>query len=181
MPDAPGRLYDNMNEEKCFGLGPGRLYIAPVSIPEEELFTMPWYAGPTKDGVTLSYCAKVHEITDYFGTLVRSVRYGERIRLEGKLSRIYPGAICRAVGAPFYGGEIPLGALSDAGRCAQVRVGILCTLPEGAGGGDMRFVMRASASSGAILALSAQRDSSVAFSLTAETDGAGMTGRLVFQ
>lgn len=170
-----------MNEEKCFGLGPGRLYIAPVSVPEEEVFTIPWYAGPTKDGVTLSYCAKVHEITDYFGTLVRSVRYGERIRLEGKLSRIYPGAICRAVGAPVGEGVIPLGAVCGAGRCAQVRVGILCTLPEGAGGGEMRFLMRASAASGAILALSAQRDSAVAFTLSAESDGAGMTGRLVFQ
>lgn len=169
-----------MNEEKCFGLGPGRLYIAPVSVPESEVFSVPWYAGPTKDGVTLSYSAKIHEITDYYGALARSIRYGERVRVEGRLSRIYPSAVCRAVGAPFSAGTIAFGAVSDAGRLAQVRVGLLCALPEACGGGEMRFLMRASASSGAILALSAQRDSAISFSLTAETDDAGFSGRLVF-
>lgn len=168
-----------MKEEKCFGLGPGRLYIAPVGVGEEELFTMPWYAGPTKDGMTLSYCAKIHDITDYYGTLVRSVRYGERITLEGKLSRIYPAAICRAVGADPRTGEIPFGAVGDGGRCLQLRVGILCPLPAQAGGGEMRFLMRTSASVEAVVSLSAQRDSSVSFRLQGETDGAGFSGRMV--
>ena len=179
MPDAPGRLYNRMNEEKCFGLGPGRLYIAPVGVGEEELFRMTWYAGPTKDGMTLSYSAKTHEITDCAGRLVRTVRYGERIVLEGRLSRLYPGAICRAIGADAPAGEILFGSVGQGGRCASLTVGILTPLPAEAGGGEMRFVMRASASSAAALALSALRDSSVSFRLTGETDGAGFTGRMV--
>lgn len=169
-----------MNEEKCFGLGPARLYIAPMGVTEEALFSMPWYAGPTKDGVTLTYTAKVHEIRDYFGNLVRSIRYGERIRLDGRLSRLYPAAICRAVGAPVGASVIPLGAVSDAGRGMQVRVGLSCALPADCGGGEMRFTMRASAASGAVMALSGLRDSSLGFSLTAESDGAGFAGKLVF-
>ncbi len=168
-----------MKEEKCFGLGPGRLYIAPVGVGEEELFRIPWYAGPTKDGMTLSYSAKIHEITDYTGAVVRSVRYGEKIVLEGKLSRLYPAAICRAIGADVRTGEIPFGSLGAAGRCASLTVGIITPLPAEAGGGDMRFVMRASASSSAALALSALRDSAVSFRLTGETDGAGFAGRMV--
>lgn len=168
-----------MDEEKRFGLGAGKLYIAPAGLSEEEAVSPVWYAGPTKKGVTLTYTARVHEITDYSGRLVRSVRYGERIRLEGEMVRLYPEGIARVIGAPAFPEKLELGGIGREGRTARVRVVLVCRLPREAGGGEMRFSMIAGACSGAALALTGERDSAVRFSLTAETDGAGFSGRMV--
>lgn len=167
------------NEEKIFGLGAGRLYIAPGNTAEEHACSTAYYAGPTREGVTLSYTAKVHEITDYYGNRVRSLRYGERMKIEGEMSRLYPGVIARAIGAPAEENAIAFGGVSGEGRLARVRVTLVCSLPAEAGGGEMRFSMLAGASSGASLSLTGMRDSAVRFSLTAETDDAGFSGRMV--
>lgn len=168
-----------IDEEKRFGLGAGKLYIAPAGVSAEHAVSSSWYAGPTKGGVTLAYSAKVHEITDFSGRLVRSVRYGERIRLEGELVRLYPEVLARVIGAQPSPGTLDLGGVCREGRTARVRVVLVCRLPESAGGGEMRFSMLAGASSGAALALTGERDSAVRFVLTAETDGAGLSGRMV--
>lgn len=168
-----------MDEEKRFGLGAGKLYVAPAGVSEENAVSPTWYAGPTKGGVTLTYTAKVHEITDISGRPVRSVRYGERIRLEGELVRLYPEVIARVIGAPPFPGKLELGGVSLAGRTARVRAVLVCRLPKSAGGGEMRFSMLAGACSGAALSLTGERDSAVRFALSAETDGAGFSGRMV--
>ena len=168
-----------MEEEKRFGLGAGKLYIAPASVSEEEAVSPVWYVGPTKGGVTLAYTAKVHEITDCCGRLVRSVRYGEKIRLEGEMVRLYPQGIARILGASEHPGKLEWGGVCPRGKTAQVRAVLVCRLPREAGGGEMRFSMLAGASAGASLSLSGERDSAVRFSLTAETDGAGLSGRMV--
>ena len=169
------------NEEKVFGLGAGRLYIAPASVSEEEARTLPYYAGPTKGGVTLTYNAKIHEITDYCGRLVRSLRYGERVRAEGRLSRLYPRVLTALTAAPAWDGVLGLGGIGDSGRLVQVRAVLVCALPEEAGGGEFVFSMLATASEKVMLTLSSMHDSSVGFSLTGETDGAGFSGRMVFR
>jgi hypothetical protein len=148
-------------------------------VPEEKAASFSYYVGPTKGGVTLHYAARVHEIIDYFGSRVRTLRYGESIRLEGELSRLYPTALARALGARRTAEGIELGCTGDAGRAAQVRAVLVCRLPDEAGGGEMRFSFLAGASAGAALTLSPQRDTGVRFTLTAETDGAGLTGRMV--
>lgn len=168
------------DEEKYFALGAGRLYIAPASVTGEEARSLLYYAGPTRGGVTVSYSARIHEITDYSGALIRSLRYGERVRAEGKLSRLYPRAVSAAIGAPLTGGVLALGGTGGRGRLARVRVVLVCALPEETGGGEFVFSMLATASSGLCFSLSPERDSSVSFSLQAETDGAGLSGRLVF-
>lgn len=176
-----GRFFGMTQEEKCFGLGAGRLYVAPASTPEAEMHSLNYYAGPTKGGVQLSYAAKIHEITDYAGVLVRSIRYGERVRLSGRMARLYPRVLAAASGSRLTGDELFPGALTAAGRSARVRVLLVCPLPAEAGGGEMRFSMIASAASGFSFLLSPQRDSSYDFTLTAETDGAGFSGKLVFR
>ena len=168
------------NEEKFFGLGAGRLYIAPADVPEERARTLAYYAGPTKDGVNISYSAKIHEITDYDGRLIRSLRYGERITVKGRLARLHPQVLSAATGSPYAGQILALGARGDAGRLSRVRVTLVCALPDEAGGGEASFSMICSASSGASFTLSPQRDSGVSFLLCAETDDAGLTGKLVF-
>lgn len=168
-----------IEEEKRFGLGAGKLYIAPAGVSEENAVSPTWYAGPTKGGVTLSYTAKVHEITDNFGRLVRSLRYGERLRLEGELIRLYPQVLARVIGAAPYPGKLELGGIGKEGRAARVRVVLVCRIPKEAGGGEMRFSMLAGASSGASLSLTGERNSAVRFALTAETDGAGFSGKMV--
>lgn len=170
-----------MREEKCFGLGAGRLYVAPVSTPEAEMHSLKYYAGPTSGGAELSYSAKIHEITDYAGTLVRAIRYGERISLRGRMARLYPRVLAAATGSPLTENALFPGGVTESGRGARVRVLLVCALPEEAGGGDMCFSMTAAASSGFSFHLSPERDSSVGFQLTAETDGAGFSGKLVFQ
>jgi len=167
------------NEEKVFGLGAGRLYIAPASVSEEEARTLPYYAGPTKGGVTLTYTTKIHEITDYYGRLVRSLRYGERVRAEGRLSRLYPRILTALAGAADAGGALSLGSVGESGRLVQLRAVLVCALPEEAGGGEFVFSMLATASVKLLLTLSSMHDSSVGFSLTGETDGAGFSGRMV--
>lgn len=166
-----------VDEEKLFGLGPGRLYLAPAEVSEADARHLRYYAGPTKDGVTLSYSARIHEITDYAGKLVRSLRYGERITLTGKMSRLQPKVLSEMIGAPYENGTLAPGALPFAGKLMRVRVVLVCALP---GGGEMVFSMIASATSGMQVRLAGGFDSAVPFSLTAETDSAGMTGKLVF-
>lgn len=166
------------NEEQYFALGAGRLYLAPASVSEAEARSLPYYAGSTKGGVTLAYSARVHEITDYFGALVRSLRYGERIRVEGRLARLYPAALARATGSRFENGVLTPGAPLPEGRLAQIRVTLVCALPDGKG--EFVFSMLATPSGGFTVSLSPERDSSVSFSLAAETDGAGLSGRMVF-
>lgn len=168
-------------EEKYFGLGPGRLYIAPLSVPEAEARSLRYYVGPTKGGVHLAYSAKIHEITDYTGRLIRQLRYGERIRLSGRMARLYPAALRAVTGSPGQGGLTALGGQGEAGRLQRVRVILQCALPAGStGGGEMGFSCVASAVSGAAFSLSGDRDCACDFSLTAESDDAGMCGRLVF-
>jgi len=169
-----------VNEEKLYGLGPGRLYIAPAEVSEKEACTLSYYAGPTKDGVKLAYSVKIHEIVDYYGALVRSLRYGERVRVEGRLTRLHPKVIARLLGSPEDAYAIRFGGTPARGKLTRVRVVLVCALPAEAGGGEMRFSMLATASSEAILALSGGRDSAIGFALTAETDDAGFSGRLVF-
>ena len=115
-----------IDEEKRFGLGAGKLYIAPAGVSAEHAVSSSWYAGPTKGGVTLAYSAKVHEITDFSGRLVRSVRYGERIRLEGELVRLYPEVLARVIGAQPSPGTLDLGGVCREGRTARVRVVLVC-------------------------------------------------------
>lgn len=173
-------VYITMNEEKLFGIGAGRLYIAPAWVDAERSVSVAYYAGPTRGGVTLAYQNKIHEITDYYGRLIRQIPYGDRIRVEGRLARLYPQVMNRLIGAPQSTTAVRFGESGEGGRAAQVRVTLVCTLPESAGGGEMCFSMLASAVSGAAMAFSADRDSSVSFSLTGESDGAGFSGRLVF-
>lgn len=167
-------------EEKYYALGAGRLYIAPWGTPDDEVRSLKWYAGATKGGVTLAYTAKTHEIYGWGGELVRTVRYGEKIRLSGKLARLYPRVIAAATGSPLNSAEILLGGKTDEGRHARVRVVLVSEIPERTGGGEVVFSMRASASSGMAAALSAERDSAWEFSLHAERDDAGFFGKLVF-
>jgi len=160
------------NEENTIGLGAGRLYLAPASLTEEAARDARYYAGPTRSGLTLTWSARVHEITDYWGRLVRAVRFGERIRLEGRLTRLSPTVLSGMTG-------IRGGVRVRAPR-TRMRVVLVCALPAEAGGGEMVFSMIASQIGAPAVALTDARDSSYPFTLTAETDGAGMTGRLVF-
>ncbi len=167
--------------EKYFGLGAGHLYIAPLSVSEAEVRSEKWCAGPTKGGVTLAYAAKNHDITGWDGSLVRSIRYGERLRLTGKLSRLYPRMLSALTGSPVSaaGTAVFLGGRLPEGRHSRLRVMLVCELPAEVGGGEIVFSFRATAASGASITLSPQRDSSWSFDLTAETDGAGFAGRMV--
>lgn len=167
-------------EEKYFALGAGRLFIAPESVSEEASRSMKWYAGSTKGGVQLTYSNRVHEITAWDGSVIRSVRYGECIRVEGRLLRLYPRVLAVATGSPMDGSTVYLGARGGAGRHGRVRVTLVCALPKEAGGGEVVFSFIASAASGAALALSPERNSAWQFSLTAQTDGAGFSGKVVF-
>ncbi len=167
-------------EEKYFALGAGRLYIAPENVSEAEARSMKWYAGATKGGVQMTYFNRVHEITAWDGAVIRSVRYGERVRVEGRLLRLYPRVLSAATGSPLDGSAVYLGGRGAAGRHTRVRVTLVCALPKSAGGGEIVFSFIASAASGAVLSLSPERDSAWQFSLTAETDDAGFSGKVVF-
>ncbi len=167
-------------EEKYYALGAGRLYIAPIGTPDTEMRSLKWYAGPTKGGVTLKYTAKEHEIYGWGGELVRTVRYGEKITLTGKLARLYPRVLSAATGAPSEGTSVLLGGKTDEGRHARVRVVLVTEIPERAGGGEVVFEMRCAASSAMTAAFSPDRDSAWEFALTAQRDDAGFSGKLVF-
>ena len=56
---------------------------------------------------------------------------------------------------------------------------LVSEIPESAGGGEVVFSMRAGASSGMSVQFSPERDSAWDFSLTAECDDAGVSGKLV--
>lgn len=167
-------------EEKYYALGAGRLYIAPWETPEAEVRSLKWYAGQTKGGVTLAYTAKEYEIRGWDGELQRTVRYGGKIRLTGKFARLYPRVIAAATGAPVSDSAILLGGKGDAGT-ARVRVILVSEIPESAGGGEVVFSMIAGASSGMSVHFSPERDSAWDFSLTAESDDAGVSGKLVLR
>lgn len=166
-------------EEKLFGLGAGRLYISPLSVSEEESRSKLWYAGPTKGGVTLAYSVKNHDITGWDGSLVRRIRYGERIRLTGRLSRLNPRVLSVVTGSPAGEGGVLLGGRLPGGRHTRLRVVLVCDLSEEVGGGEIVFSFRATAASGTSVTLSPARDSAWDFDLTAETDSAGFAGRMV--
>lgn len=167
-------------EERYFALGPGRLYIAPASTTEAESRSMKWYAGATKGGVQITYSARMHEITAWDGAVIRTVRFGERLRVDGRILRLYPRVLAAATGSPMEGNTVYLGGRGPGGRCARVRVTLVCALPKSAGGGDVVFSFIASAASGASLSLTPERDSSWQFSLMGETDSAGFSGKAVF-
>ena len=167
-------------EEKYYALGAGRLYIAPAEVSEAAARSLRFYAGATKGGVKLQYSAKVHEIKGWDGEVVRSVRYGARVRIEGRLVRLYPRVLAAATGSPTDGSIVYLGGKTDAGRHARVRIVLVAEIPESAGGGEVVFSLIASASSGAELSLSPERDSAWKFSLIAESDDAGVMGKVVF-
>lgn len=166
-------------EEKLFGLGAGRLYISPLSVSEEETRSERWLAGPTKGGVTLAYSVKNHDITGWDGSLVRRIRYGERIRLTGRLSRLYPRILAAVTGSPADEKGVLLGGRLPGGRHTRLRILLVCDLPSEVGGGELVFSFRATAASGTSITLSPARDSSWDFDLTAETDDAGFAGRMV--
>ena len=167
-------------EEKYYALGAGRLYIAPWETPEAEVRSLKWYAGQTKGGVTLSYTAKEYEVRGWGGELQRTVRYGGKIRLTGKFARLYPRVIAAATGAPVSDAAILLGGKKETGT-ARVRVVLVSEIPQSAGGGEVVFSMRAGASSGMSVHFSPERDSAWDFLLTAESDDAGVSGKLVLR
>jgi hypothetical protein len=162
-------------EEQIFGLGAGRLYIAPATVSEADATSLTYYAGPTKGGVTLSYTAKTHDILGWGGEVVRTIRYGDRLKLTGRLSRLYPRVLAAATSGTLKEGVVTFGGAPT----RRVRVVLVADLPEEAGGGETVFSFLAAAASPFSLSLTPDHDSGWEFCLLAETDGAGFTGKWV--
>ncbi len=165
-----------MTETTTYTLGAARLYIAPAEVPEGEATSLKYYAGPTSGGVRLTYTPRLHEVKNWAGDTVTSIRYGEKITLTGKLSRLYPRVLAAATGSVYTDGTVYPG---KSRRLARVRVVLLCDIPDEAGGGEAVFSFLAAAASPAAVHLLPTKDGGWDFSLTAQTDGAGLWGKWV--
>lgn len=100
-------------ETKEFALGPATLYIAGGRVSESELESSVHKAGDTDGGLQLKYESKLRELYDVEGNPAGTLRYGERLRLRGRLCRITPAA------------------MTCFSRKGAVSVLIVCPLPDG--------------------------------------------------
>lgn len=103
-----------------FTLGPGVLYIGNKDMREDELEAYEYKFGDTDNGCTLEYEYKVRELFDIEGNAAAILRYGEMMRIRGKLCRVLSDSL-RLVcdGGRVFGGTSGLAVL------------LVCPLPDG--------------------------------------------------
>ena len=111
-----------MNEKivnKEFSLGPGSLYIAGGRTSERDLELSGIKAGDTDGGCVIKYEYKTKEICDIGGVTAAILRYGEKVKVSGRLLRISSAAL-------------PL-LMSDGGEegCGVLSALFICPLPDG--------------------------------------------------
>ena len=86
--------YTNENTEtKEFATGPAALYMAGGRIPEAVLESPEYAAGTTDGGLRLSYSSKTRELYDVEGNSAGTLRYGESLKINGKLCRLTAAAV----------------------------------------------------------------------------------------
>ena len=111
-----------MNEKsvnKEFSLGPGSLYIAKGKTSERELELSGIKAGDTDGGCVIKYEYKTKELCDIGGDTAAILRYGEKVKVSGRLLRISSSALPLLMSG---GGEEGSGVLSAL---------FICSLPDG--------------------------------------------------
>ena len=111
-----------MNEKiinKEFYLGPGSLYIAEGRTSERELELSGIKAGDTDGGCVIKYEYKTKELCDIGGDTAAILRYGEKVKVSGRLVRISSAALPLLMSG---GGEEGCGVLSAL---------FICPLPDG--------------------------------------------------
>ncbi len=114
-------------EVKEFALGTAVLYAAPGIVPERELEDMDYRIGEARDGCRLTYECKTKELFDIDGNAAATLRFDEKAKFRGKLTRIF------ASGMPV----LFSGLMKRSGR-GTVSMLIKCPLPDGE---HLRFYM----------------------------------------
>ena len=68
-----------------FVLGPGEIYIRPGKVPQDEMEKYMYKAGDLMGGCSLKYEYSIRELYDVNGDIAGTLRYGEKLKLKGKL------------------------------------------------------------------------------------------------
>ena len=81
-----------------FTLGPGEIYVRPGKVPQEQMEEYMYKAGDLMDGCNLKYEYSVRDLYDVDGNIAGTLRYGEKLRLRGKLCCILKDALATLTG-----------------------------------------------------------------------------------
>ena len=121
-------------EVKEFSLGTATLYAAEGVVPERELESTDHCIGEARDGCRLSYECKTRELYDLEGNVAATLRFDERARLAGKLTRVFADAM-----PVLFPGMVKNGSRSTASML------VVCPIP---GGDALRVYLRGGVSLG---------------------------------
>lgn len=143
---------------------PGKLYIAPEGVADEDVASDDYYAGATKGKVELSVRENVREIHDLEGNKVCDIRFGGRMELRGTLTEIKPFALAELIGAKraSYGRY-------EVGEKPSVRRMTVCLVcPVYGGTEDFTLLLRAAVRDTAKLTLDPTGADGVSFTVVSE-------------
>ena len=143
---------------------PGRLFIAPEGVPEEDVTSDEYYAGPTKGKVELSVREDVREIRDVDGVKVCDIRFGARMELRGVLASVTPSAMETLLGAR----RTAHGRYEVGSKPAVRRMTVCLVCPIYGGCDDFKLFLRAAVRDTAKLTLDPTGADGIAFSVTSE-------------
>lgn len=107
-----------------FAPGPGTIYVKGGNVPESEVEDYRYKLGDTDGGCRIIYEYKTRTLYDVDGNAAATLRYGETMRIKGRLCRLLTDAL------PCLTGDHAVTAL------------LVCPLPDG---DRLRLCMRGSA------------------------------------
>ena len=155
---------------------PGRLYIAPEGVAEDDVTSDEYYAGATKGKLELSVRENVREIRDIDGTKVCDIRFGGRMELRGTLASVTPSALAALIGAKRTAhGRYEVSEKPAVRRMTVCLVCPVCGEPE-----DFTLLMRAAVRDGGKLTLDPCGSDGVSFTVVSENSFGKTSASLSF-
>ena len=143
---------------------PGKLYIAPEGVADEDVASDEYCAGATKGKVELCVRENVREIRDLDGSKVCDIRFGGRLELRGTLASVTPQALASLIGAR----RTASGRFEVGEKPAVRRMTVCLVCPVYGGTEDFTLLLRAAVRDGGALTLDPTGADGVSFTVVSE-------------
>lgn len=155
---------------------PGKLYIAPDGVAEDEVTSDKYYAGATKGKIEISVREDVREVRDLDGIKICDIRFGARLEIKGRLAAVSPTALSLLLGAKRNG----YGAYAISNESAVRRMTVCLVCPVYGENEDFTLFLRAAARENGKLTLDPTGEDGVAFCVVSESKHGKTSASLCF-
>ena len=155
---------------------PGKLYIAPEGVADENVAADEYCAGAAKGKVELSVRENVREIRGLDGSKVCDIRFGGRLELRGTLAEIKPAALAALIGAK----RASYGRYEVGEKPAVRRMTVCLVCPVYGESEDFTLLLRAAVRDTAKLSLDPTGADGVSFTVVSENSFGKTSASLCF-